>query len=79
MMEVTNVHFLRRNKSKSLTINLNHVLSTVTMDDPLVFTDLVRNTLGVTTHQTIYVIMNFVESFGDLLYVGQYFSFQDTR
>ena len=53
MMEVTNVHILRWNKSKSLTNNLHHVLSTVAMDDPALFTDFVRNTLGVTTQKTI--------------------------
>ena len=37
------------------------------MDDPVVFTDLVRNTLSVTTPLTITVITNFVESFGELL------------
>ena len=62
-MEVTNVHILRWNKGKSLTINLHHVLSTVTMDDPAVFADFVRNSRRVTTQQTIDIITNFVESF----------------
>ena len=70
MMEVTNVYILRWNKGKSLTINLHHVLSTATMDDPAVFTDFVRNTLGVTTKWTIDIIANLVESFGDLLTVN---------
>ena len=48
---------------------MNHVLSTVMMDNPEVFTDLLRNTLGVTTQKTIDVITNFVGSFGGLLYV----------
>ena len=38
-MEVTNVHLLRWNKGKSLTANLHHVLSTVTIDDPELFTN----------------------------------------
>ena len=33
----------------------------------MVFADYVRNTLGVTTQQTIDVITNLVESFRDLL------------
>ena len=48
---------------------MNHVLSTVMMDNPEVFTDLLRNTLGVTTQKTIDVITNFVGSFGGLLSV----------
>ena len=63
MMEVTNVNILRWNKSKSLTINLHHLLSIVTMDDPAVFADFVRNSRRVTTQQTIDIITNFVESF----------------
>ena len=70
MMEVTNVHLLRRNKIKIITINLHHVLSTVTMDDPSVFTNVVRNILGVTTQLTIDVITKVLESFGDLLSVN---------
>ena len=70
MMEVTNVHLLRLNKIESLTINLHHVLSTVKMDDPEVFTNFVRNTLRVTTNQTIDLITNFMESFGGLLAVN---------
>ena len=64
------MHILRRNKSKSLTINLHHIFSAVTMDGPVVFTDFMRNTLRVTTQRTIDVIMNFVESFADLLAVN---------
>ena len=37
------------------------------MEDPAVFINFLRNNLGVTTQLTIYIIMNFVESFGDLL------------
>ena len=37
------------------------------MDDPAVFNNFIRNTLGVTNHQKIDVITNFVESFGGLL------------
>ena len=70
MMEITNVHILRWNKSKSLTINLHHILSTVIMDDPAVFTKFVINTLRVTNQQKINVITNFVESFGKLLAVN---------
>ena len=70
MMEVTNVHLLRRNKIKIITINLHHVLSTVTMDDPSVFTNVARNILGVTTQLTIDVITKVLESFGDLLSVN---------
>ena len=70
MMEVTNMHILRRNKSKSLTINLHHTLSTVTMDDPVVFTDFVINTLRFTTHKTIDLITDFVEYFRYLLAVN---------
>ena len=62
--------FQDENKNKILTINLHHVFSTVTMDDPVVFTYIVINTLGVTTQKTIDVIMNFVGSFGDLLAVN---------
>ena len=45
----------------------------------MVFTDFARNTLGVTTQQTIEVITNFVESFGGLLavndrYIGTFFN-----
>ena len=70
MMEVTDVHILRWNKSKSLTIDLRHVLSTVNMDDPAELTNFVINNLGVTTQQTTYVITKFVESFGYLLAVN---------
>ena len=70
MMEVTNVHLLRQDKSTSLTINFHHALSTVTMYDKAVFTRFLRNTLRVTTQQTIYIITSFVESFGDLLAVN---------
>ena len=70
MMELTNVHILRWNKRKSPTINLHHILSTVTMDDPLVFADFLRNTLRVTTQRTIDVINNFVGYFGILLAVN---------
>ena len=51
-------------------MNFHHVLSTVRMDDTEVFTNFVRNTLWVTTQQTIVVITNFMESFGDLLAVN---------
>ena len=61
------MHILSWNKVKSLTINLHHVLSTATMDDPEVFTKLLMITLGVTTQQTIDVMTNFTEAFGDLL------------
>ena len=70
MMEATNVHILRRNESKSLTINLHHIVSTGTLDDPAVFTDFVRKKIGFITQQTIGVITNFVESFGGLLAVN---------
>ena len=70
MVEVNNMHILRWNKIKSLTFNLHCVLSTVTMDDIAVFTAFVRNTLGVTTHQMIDVITNFLEYFGYLLAVN---------
>ena len=40
------------------------------MDDPSVFTIFLRNTVGVTTKQKIYVIKNFMESFGYLLSVN---------
>ena len=70
MMEVTDVHLLRWKKGKSLTINLHHILSTVTLYDLAVFTNFVRNTLGVNNHQTIDVITKFVESFGDLISVN---------
>ena len=69
-MEVTNVNLLRWNKSISLTINLNHVLSTVMMDDPAVFTYFVRNTLRFTTQQKNDVITNFFKSSGYLLAVN---------
>ena len=69
MMEVTDLHILRWNKSQSLTINLHPVLSTVTMGDPAVFTDFVINALGVTTQLTIDEITNFVESFTEFLAV----------
>ena len=49
---------------------MHHVLSTVAKDDPAVFTNFVINTLGVTTRQKIDIIMNFVESFGELLVVS---------
>ena len=66
-MEVTKVHTLIWNTSKSLTIILHHLLSTVTMDDPAVFTNFVKITHGVTTQQTIDVNVNFVESFGGFI------------
>ena len=69
-MKVTNVHILIWNKNKSLTIHLRHVLSTVTMDDPAIFTDFTVNTLRVTTQQKIDVITNFAVPFGDLLAVN---------
>ena len=71
MTEVTNVHLLILNKDKIITINLHHVLSTVMMGDPAVFTNSVRNTIGVTTHQKVDVVKNFVESFGYLLAVNE--------
>ena len=40
------------------------------MYDPEVSTDFLINTLGVSTQQTIYIITNFVESFGGLLAVN---------
>ena len=40
------------------------------MDNPAVFTNLVRNTLRVNTQRTIGVIKNFLESFGGLLVVN---------
>ena len=40
------------------------------MDDPAVFIDLRRNTIGVTTHQTIDAIMKLLESFRDFLAVN---------
>ena len=67
MMEVTNVHIIRWNKIKSLTINLHHLFSTLNMYDLAVFTYFARNNLGVNNQQTIDVIMNFVESFGELI------------
>ena len=67
MVEVNNMHLLRWNKGKSLTINLYHVLLTSTMDDSVVFTNLMRNTLRVTTQWIINAITNFVEYFGELL------------
>ena len=70
MMEVTNVNILRRKKSKSPTINLHTVLSTVMMDNPAVFTDLTRSTFGVTAQKSVDVITNIVEYFGDLLSVN---------
>ena len=70
MTEVTNVHLLRWNKGKILTINLHQVLEKVTVDDPEVFTDFLRNTVRVTTQKTINVIMNFVESFGGSIEVN---------
>ena len=48
-------------------MNFHHVFSTVTMDDPAVFTDVVNYTLSVTTQRTIYIMTNLVESFGYLL------------
>ena len=72
MMEVTNVHILRWNKTKSLIISLHHVLSTVTMDDPALFINFLRNTLGVSTQQKVDVITTFVESFWDLLAVNDW-------
>ena len=59
-MEVTDMHILRWNKIKIITINLHHVLSIVMMDDPAVFTNFVKNTLRVTTQKTVDVITNFV-------------------
>ena len=64
------MQILRRNESKSLTINFHHVLSIVRMDNSAVFTNFVRNTLGVTNQQKIDVITNSVESFGHLLAVN---------
>ena len=69
MMEITDMHISRWNKRKSLTNNLNHIFSRVTMDDPAVFMGFVRNTLRVTTQRTIDLIKNFVESFGCLMVV----------
>ena len=63
-------YFKIKIKSKSLSINLHHVFSTVTMDDPAVFTNLIINTLGVTNQQTIYVITKNLDYFGDLLDVN---------
>ena len=40
------------------------------MDDLAVFTDFVRNALRVNNQQKIYVITNFVESFGYLIAVN---------
>ena len=40
------------------------------MDDPAVFTNFTRNTLGVTTQRTIDVITNVLESFGGSLSVN---------
>ena len=40
------------------------------MDDPAVFIDFLRNTLGFTTQGTIDVITKFVKSFGDFLDVN---------
>ena len=37
------------------------------MNDPAVFIDFVINTLGVIIQQTVFVITDFVELFGDLL------------
>ena len=48
-MEVTNMNILICSKSKIITINLHHVLSAVSIDDPALITNFVRNTLGVTT------------------------------
>ena len=70
MMEVTNMHILGLNKSKSITINLHHVLSKVTIDDPVVFTNFLINTLRVTTQRKINVITNFVKTFVYLLAVN---------
>ena len=50
--------------------------------DPPVFTNLVINTHRVTTQQTIDVITNFAESFGDLLEVNDVYIdtfFKDTH
>ena len=69
-MEVTDGHILRWNKSKILTINLHHVFSTLTVDDPEVFNNFVRKNLIVNTQQTIDVITNVVEYFGYLLVVN---------
>ena len=70
MMEVTNVNILRWNKIQSLTINFHDVFSSVMMENPALFTNFMRNILGVTAHQTINIIKNSVESFGDLLAVN---------
>ena len=40
------------------------------MDDPALFTNFVRNTLGVNTQQIINAITNLVESFWGLLVVN---------
>ena len=40
------------------------------MDDPAVFIDLRRNTIGVTTHQTTDAIMKLLEYFRDFLAVN---------
>ena len=40
------------------------------MEDPAVFINFTRNTLGVTTQKTINIIKNSVESFGELLAVS---------
>ena len=49
---------------------MHHALSTVTKDDPAVFTNFMINTLGVTNHKIIDVIKNSVVSFGELLAVN---------
>ena len=49
---------------------MHHVLPTVTMDDPAVFTNFARNTISVTTHKKVDAITNFVEPFGDFLMVN---------
>ena len=46
---------------------MHRALSTVTMDDPTLFTDFVRNTLWFTNQQKIDLIANFVETFWILL------------
>ena len=49
---------------------MHHLLSKVTMDDTAVFYDSVINTLGFTTQRKIDEITNFVESFGEFIYVN---------
>ena len=40
------------------------------MDDPALYTNFLRNTLGITTQQTTDLIMNVLKSFTDLLAVN---------